>query len=444
MRQPRHASELLAALRVSQPTLSRALAKMEGRVLRIGRARATRYALLHELGRAGSRWPLYRLDTKGRPQRLGELRNLHGENVHFEPEIALPAFTHDEFSQGLYPGLPWFLDDQRPQGFLGRAFAHRIAPLLDAKPDIRHWNRDDVLLALLRFGEDQPGDLLLGEAALEAAMRLSHTQENLFNQSQRETDYPALAEAVLHGEAVGSSAAGEQPKFAITLRDGDARRAVIVKFSERITTAGGRRWADLLICEHLVGEVLHAHGIPAAQSTIVEADGRIFHESTRFDRSAEGGRHGFVSLAALDAAFIGVARQEWHRFAPVLCAEGWITPEDAHRLSVLGLFGDLIGNADMHLGNAGVILTNTRPLALAPAYDMLPMRFRPASNGEVLPREFMPVMPLPEFHAPWLQAAVMAQEFWKKAADDVRISDGFRGIAERAGQAVAALRLRLA
>jgi hypothetical protein len=34
------------------------------------------------------------------------------------------------------PGLSWFLDDQRPQGFLGRAFARRVAEDIGAWPDL--------------------------------------------------------------------------------------------------------------------------------------------------------------------------------------------------------------------------------------------------------------------------------------------------------------------
>lgn len=44
----------------------------------------------------------------------------------------------------------------------------------------------------------------------------------------------------------------------------------------------------------------------------------------------------------------------------------------------------------MHLGNAGLVLDNARPLALAlaPAYDVLPMAFRPAGNGKVVKRAY--------------------------------------------------------
>jgi hypothetical protein len=237
---------------------------------------------------------------------------------------------------------------------------------------------------------------------------------------------------VLRGDPVGSSTAGEQPKFTTTLRDSDGYRSVIVKFSERNDTPGGQRWADLLHCEHLASAVLRTHGHSAAESEIVHADGRTFLQSTRFDRTPVLGRAGYVSLAALDAAFYGHATIEWWRVAETLRRDGWLNGEHAARLRVLGLFGALIGNTDMHLGNAALVLADAPPLSLAPAYDMLPMRFRPAASGEVVEREYEVLLPAPELHEEWRLAATIAGDFWHQAATDQQLSVGFRAIAERA------------
>ena len=434
---PLTAAALGQALDVSQPTISRLLASAGERIVRIGRARATRYALSRDIARAGTRWPLYRIDANGASTTLGQLRALQGDGFHFEPSHPLPAFLHGEFADGLFPGLPWFLDDQRPQGFLGRTFVRRIAGDIGAPEDLARWSADDVILALLRHGEDEPGDLVLGEAALQRALHAILSPSAIVS-SERDTHYPVLAEAALAGEDVGSSAGGEQPKFTALLREGSGFNAVIVKFSERTQTPAAQRWADLLRCEHLAGETLRANGLDAASSQILEADGRVFLQSDRFDRTAVLGRRGLVSLAALDAAYYGHGRIDWWKFATELHRDGWLDAKDAQALSVRGWFGALIGNTDMHLGNASLVLGDQRPLALAPSYDMLPMQFRPNSQGEIVPRTYQVSAPLPDHLMQWREAAEMASVFWQRVADDEAISPDFRVIADQASQALGA------
>lgn len=435
LRSPQSAAELAAALEISQPTLSRLVASSE-RVIRIGNARAARYVLSREIARAGHAWPLYRIDAYGHAETLGELRAVHGDGFHFQSARPLPAFLGGDFANGLFPGLPWFLDDQRPQGFLGRTFARRVAADIGASEELTRWRPDDVVLALLRHGDDQPGDLVLGEPALQNALQHALVPEGAMPVAERQTRYPLLAEAVLRGENPGSSAGGEQPKFLATLHRDDGFQPAIVKFSERGETPAALRWADLLRCEQIAGTVLNAHGQPAALGEIVEADGRTFLQSIRFDRTPVLGRHGLVSLSALDAAFYGHGRIDWWRFAPQLQRDGWIDAENARRLRILGWFGALIANNDMHLGNAALILADDRPLALAPAYDMLPMHFRPAASGEIVPREYAVILPTPEFREDWRVAATLALAFWRQVEDNPAISETFRRIAEGASKAL--------
>ena len=97
---PLTAAALAAALGISQPTVSRRLASAGERIVRIGKARSSRYALAHDIGRAGSRWPLYRIDSQGRSEALGELSALHGGGFHFAPARPIPAFLHGDFAAG--------------------------------------------------------------------------------------------------------------------------------------------------------------------------------------------------------------------------------------------------------------------------------------------------------------------------------------------------------
>lgn len=108
--------------------------------------------------------------------------------------------------------------------------------------------------------------------------------------------------------------------------------------------------------------------------------------------------------------------------------DGWIDAVDAQRLGVLGWFGALIANTDMHLGNAALALSDSPPFTLAPAYDMLPMQFRPATTGEIVPRDFIPPLPAPEHRDTWQVAATIALAFWQRAGNDERISEAFRSI----------------
>jgi hypothetical protein len=451
---PASAPALAAALGISQPTVSRELAALGDGVLRLGRARQTRYSLLRPMGvagRLGARWPLSRIDASGRANALGHLAAAGAHGFVFEPQRAAPALTHGDFTAGWYEGLPWFIDDLRPQGFLGRAFARRVSAALQLPEDPARWSDDDVAVALLLHGDDEPGDLVLGEAALRRAQQDLLDSPHAIAEGVQATRYPALAEAALHGEAVGSSAGGERPKFGVVVQTRRARaasppawRSCIVKFSDRTDTPGGTRWADLLRCEHLAAQVLREHGVDAAATTIVDAGKRCFLEVTRFDRTPTLGRRGLVSLRALDAAFHGHGAIDWWRYAPQLEREGWIGTTDAQRLSVLGLFGALIGNDDMHLGNASLVLGDERPLPLAPAYDMLPMRFAPTAGGEVVARSFTALPPAPEFAPAWRHAAQAAIVFWQRVRSTARISSAFKAIAADAQRKVDAALQRLA
>lgn len=443
-RAPCRAADLAAALGVSQPTLSRAVARAGDRIVRVGRARATRYLPTRDIALAGDRWPLYRIDGAGRAARVGDLRALYNGGFALEADGPCPALRHGDFADGIYPGLPWFLDDQRPQGYLGRALARRIAGDLGANEDIRHWSTDDVVRAWLLHGADHVGDLVLGERHLRRALAALADPPDVVPSRARARRYPGLALAALRGELPGSSVAGEQPKFSATVRERGGDRAVLVKFSEGSRSSAAQRWADLLECEHLAGSALLAGGIAAAQSALLRGGGRTFLESTRFDRTPTGGRRGFVSLAALDGAYYGHGRIEWWRFANELERDGWIGADDARHLRIRGWFGELIANTDMHLGNAGLVLTDERPLALAPSYDMLPMRFAPAANGELVDRELPPMPPHPEARADWAVAAELAVDFWTRVSIARSISRGFRAIASRSRAAIERAQARFA
>src|ERR1043165_8396305 len=110
-------AELEQALGQSQSTMSRLLRQLiaGGQVIRIGSRRGARYALLRAIEGIGARWPLRRIDEHGQVHDLGTLLALSGGEYLLDD-------APDTFEWGgLTQGLPYYLQDQRPAGFLGGA-----------------------------------------------------------------------------------------------------------------------------------------------------------------------------------------------------------------------------------------------------------------------------------------------------------------------------------
>ncbi len=334
------------------------------------------------------------------------------------------------FHEELFPDLPWFLDDLRPQGFLGRTFARQYGAELGLSSDLKDWRTDDIVMSLVRYGRDLQGSFILGDAMLASVQERIGTGVRTIPLAQRKESYPVQAEAALAGEWPGSSAAGEQPKFTACVEEEDgAIRHVIVKFSGGAGRPEDQRWADLLVAEHLATVLLVEQGIPAAQTSLLETGGRCFLESFRFDRVGAHGRRGLVSLMALDSAFYGRIDTPWTAAAGRLQGDGWLTAADARRLSVLWWFGTLIGNTDMHYGNVSLFLSPDRPLELAPCYDMVPMFYRPGLEGALPASPLVPVPPPPQALSVWMQASALAELYWSRVSEHAGVSVSFRQLA---------------
>jgi hypothetical protein len=254
-----------------------------------------------------------------------------------------------------------------------------------------------------------------------------------------------LADAAQRGEAVGSSAGGEQPKFLAGVRRADdSIVSVLVKFSAADSSVARDRWADLLLCEHLAAELLRRHGISAARTQILEGGGRRFLEVERFDRIDAAGRRGVLTIGATDDAFVDESSSDlaWPTAAAQLNRAGVIDTTAARELRWRWCFGDLIGNADMHRSNTSLWFADAFPFGLTPSYDMLPMQFAPGAQGEISERTFTPRAPVPALRDVWMEAAGVAEEFWAQVAAEKRISPAFRTIARNAATVVRKLTAR--
>ncbi|MBU6439044.1 MAG: type II toxin-antitoxin system HipA family toxin YjjJ [Betaproteobacteria bacterium] len=390
-REPLTSRQLVEKLELSQPTISRTLLSLREEIVRIGSGPSIQYAL-RDTSRGLREIPVYRVSAEGSLQALGVLVPVHPEG--FVIRQADGRTLHSA-------GLPWWVLDMCPQGFLGRAYARRHAASLGLPPKLDEWSDTDMLRALLAHGDDAVGNLLLGDTARTRVLESPPPVA-----IDPESGYPALADAAERGELPGSSAGGEQPKF--TAFTGCH---VLVKFTSSDVNPVSLRWRDLLAAEHVAAKVLRNAGIPASSTRLIDTDGRRFLEVERFDRVGLSGRRALHSLSALEAEFVGAATLPWPVLAARLAQSGVVTPQAVAGAEALFAFGTLIGNSDMHNGNISFMSEHGRPYSLAPAYDMLPMALAPSHAGS-LPGS----LPAPRLHPgispeTWRRALDLAQRF---------------------------------
>lgn len=417
-RGPVSASEAARSLGVSQPTFSRLVRAWGDRLIVDGRGRNTTYLGSREILDSGKSLPLVEVQPDGSTRQLGTLAGAFPNAFFFEARAAgLP--------RGYFEDLPYFLQEMRPTGFLGR-LVPRQHPELGFAADIAQWTADNVIAYASQLGWDLPGNLIVGTPAFQLFLRHCQTPGSFVSDHERDRAYPARAEDVLAAGQAGSSAGGEQPKFLVP-RSADGR-AAIVKFSPPAPGAVAERVADLLVAEHLALEIMREYGQEAARSEVFRSDGRMFLESARFDRLENHGRRGVVSLFSLDAEFIGHLGAWTHATAALIAAKV-LPAEVATPVRWRERFGHLIGNTDMHGGNLAFFTNALRPETLTPAYDMTPARYAPRGAELVAMPPLNPPLPEPEDAPIWASVCEAAAAFWNTVAGHPFISETFRAIA---------------
>jgi HipA-like C-terminal domain len=419
------AADLAGPIGVSIPTLHRLLSELGPALVTTGKARRTRYALRRDLRGEMQPLPLYEVDRNGRAHLLAKLDLIRPQGSCLPLEgTGWPV--PEESRDGWWPGLPYPLYDMRPQGYMGRQFARAEHRQLQVSPNPQEWGDDDVAHVLSRSGSDVSGNLILGDHAVEHWQQGKALPIEPLKARALGPAYARLAELAIGAGVAGSSAAGEFPKFAaLRERSGSATPHVLVKFSGASKSAAERRWSDLLVAEHLALESIAAMpGLAGARSRIALHAGRTFLEVERFDRHGAFGRSRLISLSTLDAALLGGRSSDWSALAVGFESIGLLDHATVERIERLWWFGRLIANTDMHTGNLSFVPDDS--LALAPAYDMLPMLYAPLPGGELPTRAFEPALPLPLQREAWSAACVAATSFWELAARDERIGTAFR------------------
>lgn len=398
---PATARKIAEKLGLSQPTVSRALAVIGDGIVRIGAGPSIQYAV-RDYSRGFGAVPVFRVSDVGQIRELGQLIPVRPDGFVMAQANGVTIYSD---------GLPWWMFDMRPQGYLGRAYASTHATNLGLPSNPDTWDDGSVVRALLLHGHDVVGNLLVGELARNRFIELSTPTPIV----DRAGVYPRLAVAAGAGDLPGSSAGGEQPKFCAYTERGH----VLVKFSVQDDNPVSERWRDLLMAEHFALATL------GVASEILDVCGQRFLEVSRFDRVGEFGRVGMFSLKSLDAEFVGDATAPWPVIVARLAADGQVEQEAVADSALLWAFGVLIGNTDMHTGNLSFVSSHGQPYRLAPAYDMLPMGFQPRSGGGLVDTLRPANLTAAVGGAIWRKALRLATQFLALVRDSSKFSARF-------------------
>lgn len=420
---PMSAKSLCAFLNISQSACSRLIDRGKDSIIRIGRGPKTLYAYGKPGGWGKPTIPIRYVDEHGTLHHAATLYPLSPQGYYLE--------SHTEtLSTKIHEYLPYIFADLRPSGFLGR-LVPRLYPELEFPHDISVWTDDHCLVYLSRCGSDLIGNFIIGEKSGDDYLINRIKRPDAVDASLRKKFYPRMASLVLSQGIPGSSAAGEHPKFLATLTKKGGYLSVVVKFSPPIVDALSLRVADLLICEHIVHEVLRKHGKTAPQSSLIKGGDRLFLEIERFDRNISGGRRGIISLAALDLEFVGQLRS-WSETAKSLFEKKMINQVDYENIVWLDVFGKLIGNSDRHHGNISFFCIGEKIAGLTPVYDMLPMMYAPQQN-QLINRIFDPTPANLDEIPVWNDALATAHDFWVQVGQHSMISDEFKKLTAHNG-----------
>jgi len=393
-------SAIAKATGISQPTVSRALKKLP--VIKIGAGRSTVFALIEPQ----SPQPLYKINKIGNITCLGHL--------HHQPQNRILLLQESKHTS--YEGLPFYFYDAIPSGFLGSInLKHIVQSDQKLTTKSQDWSDQQILHYMTHYGEDLAGNLVLGNAMAEKAANKNYPVISREN-------YSYIAGSINKSpQNLGSSIAGEQPKF--TLYNG--QNHLIIKYSPPISEDNpvATRHRDLIICEHLALQALDVPKVKASK-THLHLDDRIYLEIERFDRIGLNGRKGIVSLKYIDAEYTGI-NKTWPEIANALLSKKLITEETFLIVETTYAFGKYIANTDMHNGNFSFFLHDLQITAPTPIYDMLPMAYMPAQgelrNPEITAPRFIQVS-----NKANQNALKIAKTFWSTVIDHPLISQDFK------------------
>ena len=161
-----------------------------------------------------------------------------------------------------------------------------------------------------------------------------------------------------------------------------------------------------------------AWGSRRARAHRVESGERTYLVSERFDCvGLEGERH-VVAASAVHQAFVATSPQNWVATCAALAMQKRLTQAHVGTVTSTYLFGQYIGNTDMHVGNLSFFVDDVlQPdLEPTPVYDMLPMMWRPGVHtGELDARPVQPQAQPAGYAALAGHVRTWAITYWERA-----------------------------
>jgi serine/threonine-protein kinase HipA len=248
-----------------------------------------------------------------------------------------------------------------------RAHQDGTAPRSFAEADFLLAVRDQLRQGALRLRDPVRGNFLApgGERIphLVDLPRLLGASTKLEQDAETDDELRVLLEA-------GSSLGGARPKAHVM----DAGKLLIAKFPRPTRDP----WS-VIVWEQIALEMAAAGGIRAARSRLVDVAGRAVILLERFDRTAKGGRIGYVSaLTMLEAR--DNDRRSYTDIAEAIETSSPSATEDLRELWRRVAFSILISNADDHLRNHGFLRLGPG-WTLSPAFDLNPAPDSAASSA---------------------------------------------------------------
>lgn len=406
--------DIQAITKLSQATVSRCLKKLDDSLLVLPFSSPNKYALPAE--DKGYSVQFKEVDEQGNESKLGTVYRLANDQYFVDLAEGASKLYLGEKGNGLFDGLPFFLDDLRPQGFLGNLFVKQLADMSDRYPKkLSSWQAKHIFQYLEEYGDDLPGNLKFGVGTYHLPRQPVYPVPY--------DKYDFMCEQIKAGVSQESSLGGEQQKF--TVFSSELNADVLVKYTSNKNDAVTRRWKDILVTEYHALKILAAFKIPAAEIDLIDRDNRFYLVVKRFDRIGFFGRSSMFSLLSIDMEYVGLG-ENWQNIANEMLKLNLLSKSDNNSISILWAFSQLIANTDTHLGNISLGIKGDS-FNLLPIYDMCTMAIAPKPNS-LDPIDFT----LPDLDTLNINqdnkslVLEMAFLFWQRIEKDTRISGEFR------------------